>query len=273
MYAANQSGVLNASVEFDEKTLRPTYRLLVGLAGSSSGLEIAQRFGIPGEVISNAITQVQLSSRQVTEYLRRIKYEAEEAELLRRALEEERTAVAERFASLDKQFQKREAERQAEFGSSLAKLLSEFDKRGHEIISNIQDRAERARMEREAQKRSAELKREAQRAAQAAHNAAQFRASQDSLTHGQEGGLPPPLRGVRVVRDGKVVNEGRKANSVNGAQSIQDELAERRVIVTVAVVIGIASAHLHAVLAICITGLEGQIIGEPDVQGHAGREA
>ena len=54
MYAANEPGVLNASVEFDEKTLRPTYRLLVGVAGSSSGLEIAQRFGIPREVISNA---------------------------------------------------------------------------------------------------------------------------------------------------------------------------------------------------------------------------
>src|SRR5262249_8201550 len=40
MYAANEPGVLNASVEFDEVTLRPTYRLLVGLSGSSSGLDI-----------------------------------------------------------------------------------------------------------------------------------------------------------------------------------------------------------------------------------------
>jgi len=37
MYAANEAGVLNASVEFNEKTLQPTYRLIVGLAGSSSG--------------------------------------------------------------------------------------------------------------------------------------------------------------------------------------------------------------------------------------------
>ena len=80
MYAANEPGVLNASVEFDEKTLQPTYRLLVGLAGSSSGLEIARRFGIPAEIIDNANQQVKESSRDAIEYFRRIKREAEDAE-------------------------------------------------------------------------------------------------------------------------------------------------------------------------------------------------
>src|SRR5947209_9657501 len=51
MYAANEEGVTNASVEFDERTLEPTYRLLVGVAGSSAGLEIARRFRLPEEVI------------------------------------------------------------------------------------------------------------------------------------------------------------------------------------------------------------------------------
>jgi len=221
MYAANQPGVLNASVEFDEKTLRPTYRLLVGLAGSSSGLEIAQRFGIPSEVISSAITQVQESSRQTTEYLRRIKREAEEAESLRSALEEERAAVAERFASLDKQFQKREAARQIEFEESLARMLSEFDKRGREIVLKIEERAERAKVEREAQKRAAELKREAQKAAQTSRMSAS--SIQLPSAHGQEGGLPPPLRGVRVVRDGKVVSDAPHAAP---RHSVADEPAE-----------------------------------------------
>src|SRR5207302_10995495 len=61
IYAANEPGVLNASVEFDEKTLRPTYRLLVGLAGSSSGLDIAQRFGIPTEIVATANEHVKQS--------------------------------------------------------------------------------------------------------------------------------------------------------------------------------------------------------------------
>ena len=46
---------------------------------------------------------VEASSRNATEYLRRIKREAEEATALRAALEEERVAVAEKFAALDKE--------------------------------------------------------------------------------------------------------------------------------------------------------------------------
>src|SRR5678816_317663 len=94
MYAANEEGVVNASVEFDEKTLRPTYRLLVGVAGASSGLEIARRFGVPQEIVNTAMKSVNESSLQASEYLRRIKREAEDAEALRIALEEERQAVA-----------------------------------------------------------------------------------------------------------------------------------------------------------------------------------
>jgi DNA mismatch repair protein MutS2 len=94
MYATNDEGVINASVEFDEKTLRPTYRLLLGLAGSSSGLEIARRFGIPATVIDTAREQVTESSRDAVEYLKRIKRDAETAAELRQALEEERVAVA-----------------------------------------------------------------------------------------------------------------------------------------------------------------------------------
>ena len=58
MYAGNEEGVVNASVEFDEKTLRPTYRLLVGVAGASSGLEIARRFGVPGPIVDDAIAKL-----------------------------------------------------------------------------------------------------------------------------------------------------------------------------------------------------------------------
>jgi DNA mismatch repair protein MutS2 len=163
MYAGNEPGVVNASVEFDEKTLRPTYRLLVGVAGASSGLEIARRFGVPAGIVENAMRSVKDSSLQASEYLRRIKREAENAEGLRRALEEERSAVAERFASLDKEATKREQERQASFEQTVQRTIAEVERRARELVAKIEDRTERVRVERDVQRRVGEMKRSASR--------------------------------------------------------------------------------------------------------------
>jgi len=163
MYAGNEEGVINASVEFDEKTLRPTYRLVVGLAGASSGLEIARRFGVPLGIVDTAMRSVKESSLQASEYLRRIKREAEDAEALRLALEEERKAVAEKFASLDKEAAKHERERQATFEQTVQRTVSDLEKRAQELVARIADRTERVRVEREAQRQVAEMKRTVQR--------------------------------------------------------------------------------------------------------------
>ncbi len=205
IFAANTPEVLNASVEFDEQTLRPTYRLLVGLAGSSSGLEIARRFGIPGEVIREAATHIQQSSLDAIEYLRRIKREGETAEALRQALEEERAAVAEKFGSLDREFRQRETARQSEFKADLARTVSQFEKLSRELVAKIEDRAARVKVEREAEKRASELKREAQQAAKAMSEAARLQSAPKPKSESQN--LPAQLRGVRVVRDGKVVGD------------------------------------------------------------------
>jgi DNA mismatch repair protein MutS2 len=198
MYAGNEAGVLNASVEFDEKTLRPTYRLIVGIAGSSSGLEIARRFGIPDPVIEVAFESVKDSSRQASEYLRRIKLEAEETENLRQALEEERSAVAEKYADLDKQAERKERERQVAFECELQKNVTDFEKKSRQLLSTLEDRVARVKVEREAAKRASELKREAQRARSNVGSAVNARR--------QGGDLSPQSRGVRVLRDGLPVS-------------------------------------------------------------------
>ena len=168
MYAGNEEGVINASVEFDEKTLRPTYRLLVGLAGASSGLEIARRFGVPAAIVNSAANSVKDSSLQASEYLKRIKRESEEAEALRQALEEERAAVAEKFAALDKDAEKRERERQSTFDSLVQRTVADLEKRARELVTRIQDKTERVRAEREVQRGIAEVKRSVQRVAKPA---------------------------------------------------------------------------------------------------------
>lgn len=199
MYAANEEGVQNASVEFDERTLEPTYRLLVGVAGSSSGLEIARRFQLPEEIVGAASERVGEATHAAEEYLRRIKREAEEAETQRRALEEERGAVADLYARLARDADRRERERQAEFARSLDAAVRDFERRARELYSKITDRAERVRVEREAERRAAELRREA-----AQKRTTETRAAGAGGAAGAVGaeGASSPAGGVRVVRQG-----------------------------------------------------------------------
>jgi len=113
--------------------------------------------------VENAMRSVADSSLQASEYLRRIKRESEEAEALRIALEEERQAVAEKFASLDKEAAKQERERQSAFDQTVQRVIAGLEKHARELVAKIEDRTERVRVERDAQRRIAEIKRTAQR--------------------------------------------------------------------------------------------------------------
>jgi DNA mismatch repair protein MutS2 len=211
MYAANEEGVQNASVEFDEKTLQPTYRLLVGLEGASSGVEIAKRFGIPDSVIQNARSHVEQSSLDATEYLQRIKRESDEARDLRIALEEERKAVAEKYDSLDVEALKRERERQKQFEKDLIETIEEFEKQSQTIIAQIEDRATRAKLESQTKERQAKLKRKAQEKARTA-TLEQAKTLKDN---------------VRIVRDGKLMEKEKSA--IRNPQSAIQVITSREI--------------------------------------------
>ena len=58
MYAHSHDKLQNASMEFDEETLSPTYRLLIGVPGSSHALKIARRLGMPPRVLDGALGRV-----------------------------------------------------------------------------------------------------------------------------------------------------------------------------------------------------------------------
>ena len=159
IYAANDPNVINASVEFDEKTLQPTYRLLLGLAGASSGIEIASRFGIQPEVIENARANLEISAQEAEAYLRKLQTETTQAEDLRKALEEEREAVAMKFATLDTEMRKKERERQREFEAELARTIEDFDRQSKAFVQSLEDKALKNRLDKERASRKAELNR------------------------------------------------------------------------------------------------------------------
>jgi len=159
IYAANDENVINASVEFNEKTLKPTYKLLVGLAGASSGIEIARRFGIRDDVIEQARKNLDISAQEAENYLRRLQNETTIAADLRVALEEERETVAMKYARLDIEAGKKERERQKKFEKELAQTIEEFERQSKAFIQNIEDKALKNKLDKERLARKAELNR------------------------------------------------------------------------------------------------------------------
>ena len=158
IYATNTPGVVTASVEFDEKTLKPTYRLLTGIAGASSGIEIARRFGLPAAITDRAVEKVQSASAEATEFLKRLKAQRDEQQQTIAALEEERAAVATKFATLEIEFGKRELAREKEFRAALQKIVEEFVTKARAFVASIEDAAVAKKVQREIDKRTSDLK-------------------------------------------------------------------------------------------------------------------
>lgn len=112
-YALTTPGITNASVEFDVKTLKPTYRLIIGIPGKSNAFEIASRLGLNDQIISEARQFINSGSVRFEKTLdlideKRKEMEAalQEAELKERTAEEKIRNAEEKASDV---YQKRDA--------------------------------------------------------------------------------------------------------------------------------------------------------------------
>lgn len=100
-FAYGHEGMENASVEFDAVSLRPTYRLLMGVPGSSNAFNISRRLGLAEDIIEKAgllLDQEHVHMENVLQELdserRRYESSSQEVESLRRESEQLRNALA-----------------------------------------------------------------------------------------------------------------------------------------------------------------------------------
>lgn len=142
VFAFNRPGVENASVEFDTKTLQPTYRLLIGQPGSSSAFEIAARLGLNPAVIDRARSLLTKEDVEVAELIR-------ELEEIRRLAEEERSAATrlrQQAEALQKEYnaalsslQDKKARLLAEANSEAAGILKKARMQADDAIREVRE--------------------------------------------------------------------------------------------------------------------------------------
>lgn len=80
VYATSQAGVQNASCEFDVETLRPTYRLIIGIPGKSNAFAISRRLGVPERIIADAAGRLDPESRGFEEVIARLDAQRQQLE-------------------------------------------------------------------------------------------------------------------------------------------------------------------------------------------------
>ena len=110
-FAHGTPGVVNASLEFDVQTLRPTYRLTIGLPGRSNALLIAQRLGLDQQIIAAAREQINPADLRADKLLDDIRKERNRTSRERGKLEKARQHAEKRASELEAELSKVEDQR------------------------------------------------------------------------------------------------------------------------------------------------------------------
>ena len=160
LYAAKRSGVLNASVGFDEETLAPTFALRLGVPGASAGINIAQRLGLDPTIIKDAREQQNTQTQDIAHFLDQLHSQldavAKEREELRRREQE----VAREKSRLESEGLKEWRVKVRDLEQQLQSLLKDFTYQMRETVRAIDDRAAQQKLSKEAERRMARLRRE-----------------------------------------------------------------------------------------------------------------
>jgi DNA mismatch repair protein MutS2 len=167
-YASTTPGIVNAAMEFDEENLRPTYRLLVGVPGTSSGIEIARRLGLPPRVVDHARRSLSPESREARDLIAYLHRSRSEMEEVKRQARDELAQLETERRELRTEWVERQKKRIAELEKKFAETQKKFEAEVARLTDDIKDRALRAQMEKQTRRRMGKFASEAQADADAA---------------------------------------------------------------------------------------------------------
>jgi DNA mismatch repair protein MutS2 len=160
VYGANTESVVNASMGFDDDTLRPTYQLRTGAPGKSAALDIALRLGMPAELVVRARGLMSSSERDLQRFLSELHRRLESVAALEAELRTRLAAVEERERNLTREWEKRYTARIREFEQKTRDLQQQFEEKARETIEQISQNLEQRKASEKAMRRVAQANRE-----------------------------------------------------------------------------------------------------------------
>ena len=134
VYALSTPGVENASCEFDVETLRPTYRLLIGIPGKSNAFAIASRLGIPDYIIEDAKTHLTEQDESFEDILTNL-------ETSRKTLDKERETIAAYKLEIER-LKMETSQKQEKLEAQRDRILRKANEKAHAILEDAKETAD-----------------------------------------------------------------------------------------------------------------------------------
>src|SRR5277367_1666962 len=241
-YASTTPGIVNAAMEFDEEHLRPTYRLLVGVPGTSSGLEIARRLGLSSRIVDHARASLSPESREARDLIAYLHRSRDEMDDIKRQAREELAELESERRSLQTEWVERQKKRIAELEKNFAATQKKLEAEVARLAADIQDRSLRAQIEKQYGRRLGKIAGDARAEADAAVVDTLAASQADLGVQSQRAAQPVPPSELSAGQ--RVVVKGFKQPLVfrrHDGRSAEVEAGPMRMKVPLADIVGIES--------------------------------
>ncbi len=218
IYALSVEGVKNASCEFDVSTLRPTYKLLIGVPGRSNAFAISERLGLPASVIENAkkrIGQESLKFEDVISDLERNRIEMERERERTRELMMETEALRRRTELSERDLEREKKRILADARDEAARILNRARETSDSVMGELEA------LKKKNAREIADLKLMENRAAlRGKLRAAEKDIDRDDKPEEKKGGIEGPLNPGDMVRIIKLDREATVVEPPEGGKVV-----------------------------------------------------
>ena len=208
LYAMRTKGVINASCEFDVETLRPTYRLLIGIPGKSNAFAISRKLGLAEEILKEADSLVDKSDKDFEDVLSQLESQRQQMETAR--------VEAERLRQETAKIKQQSEQYQAQLQKEKEKAMESARKEAQYIIEEARAAANLASEELKAMKKQLQDRADTtgfnQRQSELRRN---LNEAEDKLRSAQpKKERPKPSRGILVGDTVELLKLGTKASVI-----------------------------------------------------------